>query len=278
MNQRPALDERLRAHLADEAVPRAPDRVLEALVDSIRSTPQRRRTWLPWRYPNMPGPLKLAVATAVIVLAFAGGIVLRPLGSDSGGALAPTPSDSAGPSASPLPSPIDTSAWVPFTSARHGFSLRYPARWRARQATVPWDFNSPVDHDLPGDPAVDELFADDGVFWLASSPVTPAEASDDPGGTADTTCWPPIAEWPVIHLRDVDAHYHGGRACQFWETQIVVDGRLYALAASGYMPLDVYEAVMATVRLDPSAADDTPVATPTPRPAPSSASPAASPS
>ena len=87
-------------------------------------------------------------------------------------------------------------------------------------------------------------------------------------------CWPPIAEWPVIHLLAVDAHYHGGANCGFWETQIVAGGRLYAFASSNDVPLDVYKAVMSTVTLDPAAADDTPVGSPAPLGSPN---PAASP-
>jgi hypothetical protein len=275
MNQRQDLDERLRAHLVNEATTRAPDWVLGNLLDSVQSTPQRHRPWMPWRYLNMSASFKLAVGTAIIALVFAGGLVLRPLGSDTGGGgMAPAPSGSPGPSASPLPSPIDMTGWLTFTSARHGFSLQYPAAWFARTATAPWVYGDPVDHDLPNDAATDELDTPTGgVFWLASQPIPPADASADPGDPNDPNCWPSIADWPVIHLRDVDAHYHGGANCGFWDTQIVAGGRLYALASSNDVPLDVYKAVMSTVSLDPAAADDTPVGTPaplaSPRPAPS---------
>jgi hypothetical protein len=260
MNQRQDLDERLRAHLVNEATPRAPDWVLQNLLDSVQSTPQRHRRWMPWRYLHMTAPFKIAVGTALVALAFAGGLAVQPLGSDTGnGGLSPAPSGSPGPSTSPLPSPMDMTGWLPFTSARHGFSLRYPATWFVRKATAPWVFGDPVDHDLPNDAATDELDTPTGgVFWLASQPIPPADASADPGDPNDPTCWPPIAEWPVIHLREVDAHYHGGANCGFWETQIVAGGRLYALASSNDVPLDVYKAVMSTVTLDPAAADDSP--------------------
>jgi len=270
MNQPQDLDERLRAHLANEATTRAPGWVLDNLLDSVQSTPQRRRPWMPRRYLHMSASFKLAVGTAIIALVAAGGLALRPLGTDTGnGGFTPAPS------ISPLPSPIDKTGWLTLVSARHGFSIQYPAAWFARKATAPWVYGDPVDHDLPNDVATDEL--DDsqgGKFWFASQPIPPAEASADPADPNDPTCWPPIAQWPVIHLQAVDAKYHGGRACDFWETQIVAGGRRYAFAANGDVPLDVYKAVMSTVTLDPAAADDTPVGSPSPLASPS---PAASP-
>ncbi len=212
----------------------------------------------------MSAAFRLAVGTAVIALVFAGGLVLRPFGSSVEGDK-PVPSSSPGPSASPLPSPIDMTGWLTFTSARHGFSLQYPAAWFARTATAPWVYGDPVDHDLPNDSATDELDTrTGGAFWLASQPIPPADASADPGDPTDPACWPPIADWPTLQLKDVDAPYHGGRSCDFWEVQIVSGGRRYAFAASGVVPLETFKAVMSTVTLDPAAADDTPLATPSP--------------
>ena len=76
MNQPQDLDERLRAHLANEATTRAPGWVLDNLLDSVQSTPQRRRPWMPRRYLHMSASFKLAVGTAIIALVSAGGRVL----------------------------------------------------------------------------------------------------------------------------------------------------------------------------------------------------------
>jgi len=84
MNQSQDLDERLRAHLANEATTRAPGWVLDNLLDSVQSTPQRRRPWMPRRYRHMSASFKLAVGTAIIALVSAGGLALRPLGTDTG--------------------------------------------------------------------------------------------------------------------------------------------------------------------------------------------------
>jgi hypothetical protein len=208
----------------------------------------------------MPGPIRIAVGTAIIALASLGGQFARPLGGDSGSGVW-----AAAPSSSPVTSPVDTSGWLAFTSARHGFSLRYPLDWIARQATAPWMYGDPVDHDLPNDRATDELDGPvDGVFWLASQAIPAAAASADPGIATEPTCWPPIAQWPEVRLADTVAHYHGGPDCGFWETQIVDGGRLYAFASTDSVPLDLYLAVMSTITLDPAAADDTPVSTPVP--------------
>ncbi len=210
----------------------------------------------------MYGSFRFAVGTAIIALA---SVVISPSsarsaeGSSGGPTILPSPP--------PAATPIDTNGWLPFTSARHGFSLRYPPDWIARTATAPWIHGDPVDHDLPNDRATDELDGPvDGAFWLASQAIPPAAASADPGDASDPACWPPIADWSQVPLADTVARYHGGPGCGFWETQIVDGGRLYAFAANGRVPLEMYLAVMPTVVLDPTAADDTPASTPAPLP------------
>jgi hypothetical protein len=73
-----------------------PDRVLDAVLAELPSTPQRRHAWLPWRNPNMSLFLKLAAGAAAIVLAVVVGITLLPGGASVGTpAATPTPSPTA---------------------------------------------------------------------------------------------------------------------------------------------------------------------------------------
>ena len=55
-----------------------PDRVLDAVLSELPSTPQRRHLWSPRRYPTMSLVLKLATGAAAIVLAVIVGVAILP--------------------------------------------------------------------------------------------------------------------------------------------------------------------------------------------------------
>ena len=62
----------------DEGVTQLPDRVLDAVLDQVPATPQRRAGWLARRFPFVNNTMKIALAAAaVVVLAFIGFGVLR---------------------------------------------------------------------------------------------------------------------------------------------------------------------------------------------------------
>jgi hypothetical protein len=104
-----------------------PDRVLDAVLDQLPATPQRRAGWLARRSPLMNNALRITLAAAaVVVIAFLGIRFLAP--NNTGGPL-PT----ATPSPAPLPASgvlqpgsyeMSNAAWTP---AR--FSFRVPAGW-----------------------------------------------------------------------------------------------------------------------------------------------------
>ena len=83
------------------------DRVLDAVVDEIHVTRQRHGLRLPWRFPTMNTPARVAAAAVIGVLAIGGAFyVLRPSGSSVGGpGPTPMPTASPRPTASPTPSP-----------------------------------------------------------------------------------------------------------------------------------------------------------------------------
>jgi hypothetical protein len=119
-----------------------PDRVIDASLAQIDSTPQRRvLIRVPWRFPIMNSYAKLGAAAVVAVVLVGGAIaLLRPDASSTVGdapsavpSAAPLPSTAppspVAPSAAPTPAatPIGTADWQTFTSERYGYTVAYPA-------------------------------------------------------------------------------------------------------------------------------------------------------
>jgi hypothetical protein len=136
-----------------------PDRSIEAVLGTIRSTSQRRHGWaVPWRSNMMQTSLKFAIgAVAVVAIAFGGWFFLRPAASGVGAA--PTPS----PAATPTPSPSAT----PFSSSVFGvpIQLTMPAGWTSA-GTEPGS----VDLNGPTQPA--------SIMSIASMTVRGAKSTD----------------------------------------------------------------------------------------------------
>ena len=87
----------------EEGVTALPDRVLDAVLDQLPATPQRRSWWPARRFRTMNSTVKLAVgAAAVVVAAVVGGRMLAPPGAGPGGPVAtPSPSPSTSPTTAP---------------------------------------------------------------------------------------------------------------------------------------------------------------------------------
>ena len=117
---------------------RLPDHVLDAVLDQLPSTPQRRTVvGRPWRIPSMPSFARLALTAAAIA---AIGIVGLTLSQPSviGPAASPSPAVSPSPTASPSPVTAPPSPFTErFDSSVHGLSISYPAGWATRPATEP---------------------------------------------------------------------------------------------------------------------------------------------
>lgn len=85
----------------EEGVTSLPDRVLDAVLDQLPATPQRRAWWPAWRFRDMNDTAKLAIgAAAVVVAALVGGRILATPGTGPG---APIPNRSQSPAISPTP-------------------------------------------------------------------------------------------------------------------------------------------------------------------------------
>jgi hypothetical protein len=79
-----------------------PDRVLDAVLDQLPTTPQRRSWGAARRFLDMNTSIKLAIAAAAIVVVAFAGYTLLPSGNGLNGG----PGPSSSPSPSPTPSPI----------------------------------------------------------------------------------------------------------------------------------------------------------------------------
>jgi hypothetical protein len=94
----------------EEGVTALPDRVLDAVLDQLPATSQRRAWWPARRFHEMNNPFKFAIAAAAVVVVALVGINLLPR---EGGFAGPGPSPTPNPTtstASPIPTPSPSSA------------------------------------------------------------------------------------------------------------------------------------------------------------------------
>jgi hypothetical protein len=141
MNTRVDTERILDAFLAPEA-DRLPDRVIEATLDQLARTRQRRALRVPWRFPTMPAASRSAGIAAVVLVAVVGAGGLIYFNSASRGAVGgPTTTPTPTAVATPVPSEVvpGISDWTPYTSKVYGFQMRYPSDWTVHSpATRAW--------------------------------------------------------------------------------------------------------------------------------------------
>ena len=100
-------DRSITAWLEAEAPEHAPDRVLNAARDRVRSTPQRRLLWPVRRNVQMNAYAKLAIAAAAVLVVAIVGLNLLPGGGGIGG---PAATPTAAPTPTAIPTPTATAA------------------------------------------------------------------------------------------------------------------------------------------------------------------------
>ena len=139
----------LDAFLAPEA-DQLPDRVMDAALAEVAWTPQRRALRVPWRFPNMPAPLRVAALTVLLMAVLSTAVIFLGDGFSGPGGL---PSETPTFKPSPTESPVAVPTLGPrFTSEIHAIALSYPNGWATRAATEPWT--------TPGIPKFDESSID----------------------------------------------------------------------------------------------------------------------
>ena len=253
------------AGVADEGLPGT------AQPERLRAIRLRGRAEAAPTWHYLAAVLAIAVSVAavgLIGLRNQAGLNGPASASPGGGSPSPSVRGSAGPSASAVPLPALTQTFV---SPRNGFSVHYPAGWTVTPATAGWPANTYLPY---GNPALDTL-ARSGVarLTLASQPLGPGETEeawiaaffrpfDGPkpcGG--DHTSWPrldisgvsgyldavacPVPADSKISVRDVS-----------YDALVFSGGRVYQIGLDGDVDLAYFEALLATVQLDPSKAQN----------------------
>ena len=266
-------------------------RVVDEALLTVDHTRQRRAIRVPWRFQIMNNGLKLALGGLALATLLIGGVLF--VGGRSpgvGGGPAATPSPSPSPSAaaasnSPRPTPLDPSTWQTFASVRHGYLVRLPADWSLKAATSAWAFGT--DGDTADSPTSDVATAPGAaeLQFVVSSQALPPGMSEDGWFTNYLTgtesmpadCFPPRAEWEPVIIDGHPAGLHGGLAgCNFTEAVAIIAGRAYVFtgypssSAGAGLVFDraLFDAILATVTVDPAAADDSPAATQAASPSP----------
>jgi hypothetical protein len=229
----------------DEGVTQLPDRVLDAVLDQVPTTPQRRATWWPARrLPEMNTFAKLGVAAAMVVAAALLGFnyLIAPNVGGPGPASEPTPTPI--PTPTPAPSPAGL---LPEGSHR---------LWNAVPITVtipaPDWYGDPAggiltknDHTDPPNGAGMIVFGGlgdlyvygDPCQWSTTRPDTPAttvdelvsalaaQASRDASAPVDITLDGYAGQSITLHVPD-DAVYSAGRfsECESGQFRTLAEG------------------------------------------------------
>lgn len=166
----------------DEGVTQLPDRVLDAVLDQVPATPQRRATWWPVRrYQSMNTMLKFGLAATVVAIAALFGV--NYLGANVGGP------GLADPTPSPAPTPVTALAGQEDLAAGRysiasGISMRVtaavPNGW---SAVGSWGVRGPLGYEAPDGSGI-RFYT---VGNLLNNPSSYADGLQDPpvGPTVD---------------------------------------------------------------------------------------------
>lgn len=257
------------------------DRVLDAVIDEVHLTRQRRAIRPPWRLPSMNPFVRLAVVAAIGAL-FIGGaftILSRPgqpaiVGTGPSPAPSPTPVASASGSAAPSPTVAASQPAAPtlppltarFTSPTYGYSIGTAAGWTATPATKRWvgDNNSGPAVDvisvtgtdtsllgasqaLPKGTTFAQWLVPFHQFALESNGGNPACAGGDPSS------WPPIQIGNQVGRLEMD--------CNAAEAVVAVGGRVYVfdwgndtLNGNAHLDFSAWTELLKSVTFNPTSA------------------------
>lgn len=238
----------------DEGPTDLPDATRRAIVTALPLTNQARRGLLaPRRLFTMPIFPRVAAVMAVVVLLIAGGVYLAgsrsampsplPTTQPTATAAAPTATSAS----TPLPT-YDTSSWVPFVSARYGFTVSLPGPWVEFPSDRGWDVGMAKQ---PGTSGADRFEPPSQSLVVAGWRVDLA-----PGESADT--W--LAEYIAIGVPSCAAKpstpiridgLPGQRVdCTELSQAIVSKGdHVYLFAIWSPSQQELFRAILATVRL-----------------------------
>jgi hypothetical protein len=250
-----------------------PDRVLDAALDTIDDTKQRRALRVPRRISEMPSIFKVALAGAAVLVVLAVGFTYlnpRPTGSVAGPGASSAPA-SGGPSGLASPSAsvalLDTSLWVPFRSVRYWYDIGHPAHWAPTPASRDWTMATDrLDVLTPGADQFIDQSASYRILvtaWMAEVPsgmtddqwlaayykkLTPAQATEL---NLSQEC---VDATPVPEPIRVDQHrgdLYVNDACSDAQAFVFYDGHVHVFAVWRDGETDLLRAFLSTVRFRP---------------------------
>ena len=195
MTGRTTTERILDAYLAPEA-DGLPDRVIDAALDEVARTPQRRAMRAPWRFPTMPALSRATgiAAVALVAVVGAGGLIYlnsrAPGGQGGQATTTPTQAPVTHPASTPEPSASfpGITGFTPYTSPVYGITFGYPDGWRLEAAAS----DKPQPGEQPGDGNF-ELFANpedrdgDGIAFIVWQ--QPSGAGDDITSREGLAAW-----------------------------------------------------------------------------------------
>jgi len=246
-------------------------RVLDAVVDDIHVTRQRRAWRVPWRSPTMTSPARVATAAVIgAIVVGAAFLILRP-GQPAVGAPTASPSPSAvvsDPPPSTAPASLATSTGtVTFTSPLNGFSVAIPGGWTTKPATAVW---APGRLANWGDPALDDLHGSSVRFVGTSQPIAPA-TSEEAWIQAYRKLVKPCQGDGTTPARMLVGDLYLGAVIQggcqvnsgngsisatghLYDLVVVAGGRGYDFTMDGDVDRALFASMLSSVKLDPVAA------------------------
>ena len=200
-------------------VDQLPERVLDAVLDEVPTTPQRRSHWSAWRSLQMPTIAKVAAAAAVLLVIAVVGFRLVPASGEVGGP-APTASPTPAPTATPVPTITGTLAGQgALQPGRYrvnaeipGVTVTVPAGWTTE---TDWVVRGPHGYDVPAGMAVRFYTLDN----LAKNPMSAADGKlEPPLGPTVADLVQAIAThlaWTASAPTDITIDGHAGQRVEF---------------------------------------------------------------
>lgn len=212
----------------------------------------------------------IVVALLIVIVGF---VVVQRVGQvGSGQSPRPSATQRAGPVASPIPVPALTETFV---STRNGFSVRYPAGWSTKAATTSW---RPQTYVPIGNSALDELKHEgEARLVVASQRLAPGETEASRVASFNQpydlgACSRDRAAWPRFTV-DGQSAYLDVEGCPLpadtgfstpdlrFDVIVFAGGRIYEIALDGVVDRAYFDALLATIHLDPATAVDPPEGT-----------------
>ncbi|MEX0625633.1 MAG: hypothetical protein WD402_03725 [Chloroflexota bacterium] len=166
------------------------DRILNLVLDEVDTTPQRRASWLAWRFSAMNNIVRVGLAAAAVVIIAVVAINLLPGSGGLGGDPTPSPSPSVSPSAAE-PTPVGLLPEGPHMILVPGtpqpdsvpLTVTLPADWYGE---VGGGILAKNDNNEPPDGAGMIIFVQreyivygDACHWQTTLPDTPATTVDE---------------------------------------------------------------------------------------------------